>query len=87
MYGSNYLTGDPLFVSPGTGNFHLQADSPARDRGIALGAPVIDFDGIKRPQGTGYDLGAFEFSTHSDPDSPTGARALSGIHLPLLLNK
>lgn len=59
IYGSNPVTGDPLFISPGT-DFHLQAGSPALDSGSASGAPSTDFDGVARPQGTGYDIGAYE---------------------------
>lgn len=55
---------DPKLVSPkddGSGDFHLQAGSPAIDAGTATDAPAADFLGIKRPQGSGIDIGAFEF--------------------------
>jgi hypothetical protein len=48
-----------LFVNPGAFDFHLRADSPAIDAGLDLGIPT-DYDGVARPQGTGYDIGAFE---------------------------
>ena len=32
------------------------------DSGDSLDAPVIDFNGTKRPQGNGYDIGAYEYS-------------------------
>jgi hypothetical protein len=57
----------PLFVNPLTGDFRLQAASPAIDAGAALAAPAFDFDGDSRPQdgdGDGralYDIGAHEF--------------------------
>lgn len=53
---------DPLFVNPQAGDYHLQPGSPAIDAGYNLGDLVPnDFAGILRPQGKGYDLGAFEY--------------------------
>lgn len=45
----------------GNGDYRLRADSPAIDRGTARGAPIIDYDGVSRPQGRGVDIGPFEF--------------------------
>ena len=45
-YGTNAQTGEPLFVSAGTGDFHLQSGSPARNGG----------DGTKAGDVLGYDL-------------------------------
>lgn len=50
---------DPKFVAPGN-DFHLKADSPCIDRGIALLTVTSDFDGTSRPQGSGFDMGAYE---------------------------
>lgn len=52
------------FVNPagGTGDYHLLATSSAVDVGSALGAPALDRDGVTRPQGLGWDLGAYEFA-------------------------
>ncbi len=60
-YGSDYVQGNPAFVDAGNGNLHLRQTSPAIDGGSADKAPDIDFDGNPRPQGAGYDIGAFEF--------------------------
>ena len=54
------LNADPLFVAPASDNYRLQSTSPAIDHGATAGV-VFDFDGVKRPQGTAYDIGAFEF--------------------------
>lgn len=54
------LTSDPGFVDPGNGNYHLREGSTAIDTGSATGAPAADRDGIARPQGNGYDVGAYE---------------------------
>ena len=51
---------DPSFVAPGGGDFHLKAGSPAIDSGATLPEVEDDFDGVKRPQGNRYDIGAFE---------------------------
>lgn len=60
--GTDYIEGDPLFINTGNANFYLRKNSPAIDKGIADGAPPVDFDGRARPQGAGYDLGAFEYA-------------------------
>lgn len=56
----NLTSADPLFVNPAAGNFHLESGSPAIDTGSSLDAPNSDFDGNFRPQGAGFDIGAFE---------------------------
>jgi len=58
---SSPVIGDPQFVNPAEKNFHLLRGSAAIDKGIPLGEVSHDKDGIKRPQGTAPDLGAFEF--------------------------
>jgi parallel beta-helix repeat protein len=52
---------NPLFVNAAAGDFHLSATSPAIDAGVALPAVAVDFDGVSRPQGLGYDIGAYEY--------------------------
>jgi hypothetical protein len=49
---------DPKFTSPGS-DFRLQAGSPAIDKGFITGV-ISDFLGVPRPQGAGYDIGAYE---------------------------
>jgi len=60
VLGSNAVQSDPLFVNPAVPDLHLQAGSPAIDRGSPTGAPSVDFDGNHRPFGAGYDIGAYE---------------------------
>lgn len=54
------FSGDPRFVSPATGNFRLNADSAAVNRGITVPHVPTDITGMKRPLGGVYDVGAFE---------------------------
>jgi len=61
---SGTLTIDPQFVSysaNGSGDYHLKSTSPAIDKGSSGSAPTTDLSGNPRPQGAGYDIGAYEF--------------------------
>ena len=71
-YGENCKTGDPLFVSPETGNFRLQSASPARNGGdenkaeLVLGysyrtAGTVDFYGLTRVLESNVEIGCAEF--------------------------
>jgi hypothetical protein len=68
-FGTNYITGDPKWINPFTGNYYLQSNSPAIDAGINIGTISNDFDGNPRPQGKTVDIGAFEYNSDSDNDS------------------
>lgn len=61
---SHNLTSDPKFVKSSANDFHLQSTSPAIDAGMALTAVPVDFSGIPRPQGSGYDIGAYEYQAN-----------------------
>lgn len=54
--GINAIVADPLL----TADYHLGPGSPAADVGLPIPWLPVDLDGEARPQGTGYDLGAFE---------------------------
>ena len=69
-YGTNTLTGDPLFLSPAAGDFHLQSGSPARNAGDAAKAESVlgyslagttDFYGLDRVLEAAVDIGCAEF--------------------------
>jgi hypothetical protein len=63
---------DPLVTDgDATPDFHLTADSPAIGAGLTLSEVTDDFDGVARPDGAAYDIGAFEFEgAGEDPPSP-----------------
>jgi hypothetical protein len=55
---------NPQFVNAAAEDFHLTSGSPAKDAGTSLsGTFTTDYDGIARPQGSAWDIGAFEFSS------------------------
>jgi len=54
------ISANPRFVGY-PDDLHLAADSPCIDKASAEGAPPTDADGIARPQGEGFDIGAYEF--------------------------
>ena len=69
----NNISADPLFISiSGTDSLnwdlHLSSVSPSIDTGTALYAPAIDLDGISRPRGYGYDMGAYEYQPPPNTD-------------------
>jgi hypothetical protein len=60
LTGTINLWGDPAFIDPGAGDYHIRFGSPAVDAGIEAGV-TQDIDGDPRPYGMGYDMGADEF--------------------------
>ena len=60
--GEGNIATDPLFVDAANGDLRLQAASPCIDTGTADGAPSTDILGVLRPQGAGYDMGAYEYA-------------------------
>jgi uncharacterized repeat protein (TIGR02543 family) len=54
---------DPKFVDPVNDDYHLRSGSPAIDSGVPIAVVSNDKDGVPRPQGLGYDIGAYEFRT------------------------
>ena len=57
----NNLLSDPKFVNPAATNFRLQSGSPAINAGVTISEVSLDMDGMNRPQGAAYDIGAFEY--------------------------
>lgn len=68
--GSNLLLNAAAFVDAANHNYHLATSSPANDAGVVLSEVSTDREGTQRPQGTGYDVGAYERAvvvTNPDP--------------------
>jgi len=58
--GTGVIHTNPAFV--GAGNYHLTSGSGGCiDGGTATGAPATDLEGTTRPQGAGFDMGAYEY--------------------------
>ena len=57
----NQLSTDAMLMNPSS-DFRLRLGSPAIDRGETITSVVMDHRGSSRPQGTGYDVGAYEGS-------------------------
>jgi hypothetical protein len=76
---NNAVLADPLLekssgwisIAPGTADptwWSLREGSPAIDAGANLGSSYnLDFNGVSRPQGNGWDIGAFEFTSGTSP--------------------
>ncbi len=69
------LESDPAFIDPANADFKLRANSPAIDQGVTLADVPNDFDGVPRPQGLAYDIGAYEYD--GSPGAPSGLVATS----------
>ncbi|GAB2594616.1 choice-of-anchor Q domain-containing protein [Spirosoma areae] len=69
--GTHDVIADPQFVNPSTdralANFKVKSTSPAIDRGSSTAGQFSQTDilGVKRPQGTLPDMGAYEFQAQA----------------------
>ena len=59
---SNLRVAATAFVNVVANDYHLAAGSPALNSGERLEDVTIDRDGVERPQGGGYDIGAYELA-------------------------
>ncbi len=65
-YDEHSFEGDPVFtsISSGTEDFYILSGSPAIDTGLDLSDYfTTDMNGSPRPQGSGYDVGAYEYTS------------------------
>ncbi len=67
----NQHTGDPAFVDPDAGDYHISPGSAAVDAGVNAGV-TDDIDGQPWPSGLGYDIGADELGLAVAVDPTTG---------------
>ncbi len=72
LLGADNLQADPLFVNPELSDFSLQFNSSARDTGVIVDVYQtfqdlysldikLDKNSISRPQGSTWDIGAYEY--------------------------
>ena len=80
--GGTAVWGDPLFISTSFYPYDLQvlSGSPAIDAGADIsGAFVVDKVGTSRPQGSAWDIGAYEYIQASPPPDTTPPAPPSGV--------
>jgi hypothetical protein len=73
---NNVKTPSAGFVNASANDYHLTSKSPAVDKGSTIPSVTVDMDGVSRPQGAAYDIGACEFVTSGNGPS-TVAPAIS----------
>jgi parallel beta-helix repeat protein len=58
---NNLFDVNPAFLNAGVGDLRLSSSSPAANAGMDLSSVfTIDYSGTTRPQGLGWDIGAYE---------------------------
>lgn len=70
---SNLALSASAFVDAAGHDYELSATSPAADRGVTIAEVTTDRLGTSRPQGTAYDVGAYERGGRR-PSPPTNLR-------------
>ena len=68
--GVHSISSDPKFVDATNSNFHLNSGSPCINSGDPNTSLNSDFEGNKRPSGSGYDMGAYEYQSGADTYLP-----------------
>ena len=66
------VTPQEIFADPANGDLRLKPNSPAINAGTDLSTGFnTDYAGTPRPQGTGWDIGAYEYMANSQAPVPT----------------
>ncbi len=58
---SNMTVTERVFVDATHHDYRLVAGAPAIDAGVLLPAVTLDRNGVRRPVGAAYDIGAYEW--------------------------
>jgi len=77
-FGGDIINKNPNFISMGSStsqcigcNFNIQSASAAKDVGVSTSPTVVsDLRGTARPQGTAFDIGAYEYAGTTKPGTP-----------------
>ncbi|MDA3936384.1 MAG: cell wall-binding repeat-containing protein [Actinomycetota bacterium] len=64
--GLGNISASPSFAGTATVDFRLTSGSPCIDVATSTAAPAADKIGVYRPQGAGYDMGAYEYFPLAD---------------------
>ena len=78
------------YQADGTGNYQLASGSPCINAGTSQGAAPTDYDGVPRPQGTGLDIGPYEWVPLGSRGTPSPGRSAAASqvdrsqHAPML---
>ncbi len=84
-FSTNHLITDPLFIDSNQGDYQLQPTSPAVDSGVDVGI-AVDYRGQARPQGLGFERGAFEVPSEINDEENDGTSSHKDqIFLPLII--
>lgn len=67
----NCISLNPLFKNNSAKDLHLLDGSPCINTGKSIDFVRTDYDSIPRPQGTSFDMGAYESQFVSDPTNST----------------
>jgi hypothetical protein len=84
---------NPGFQNTAKEDYHLKKSSPCIDSGTSIGVPNNDIEGTPRPQGNGYDMGAYEYIVEpvlhikaNNQDDPVTVTSSSPISIKASLN-
>jgi hypothetical protein len=69
---SNLSVGAEVFIDADGHDYHLVEESAPVDAGITIAEVATDLDGVQRPVGAAYDVGAYEWTDEPPPGGTTG---------------
>jgi len=75
-FDDHSINQNPLFNDAANYDFTLNANSPLIDAGSGLYSSGFDILGVTRPQGSGYDIGAYEFASGNSSSQGGGGSAI-----------
>jgi hypothetical protein len=75
---SNLAVGEDVFVDAASDDYHLLSDAQPVDAGVQIDDVTYDYDGVARPIGDAYDVGAFEWTDMPPPGEDTGESGSEG---------